>query len=216
MPDRDLGRMAVLAANGMSVCEVAINGETITATGTVGTDAASEQPRQHYVIAEAPDCQPVAEISLTVSNHHNAQGGMNGSVLLGKTRQIHKQYSRQRLVAAGLAGGYSLSRPPLRHALPAARRGQGKPLLRPVLPLLVRWPPVQPYGGLPDGRTGPLHAVALVYQSGPAALRHDHAPDAHVLPVPLSQALRKAAGKGVLAFRHPLHGIHPSHASQRL
>ena len=104
MPDKDMGRMAVLAAGGLSVCVVSINGETVAATGTVGSDAASEKPELHYVIAEAPDSRPVTEISLTVSNHHNVQGGMNGTVLLGTASQVQGHYSHPRLVAAALAG----------------------------------------------------------------------------------------------------------------
>ena len=104
LPDRDVGRMAVLAASPLSVCEVAINGRTVAATGAVGGDADSERPGRHYVIAEFPDTRPVAEITLTVSNHHNVQGGMNGSVILGTAGQVNGFYGYPRAVAAGLAG----------------------------------------------------------------------------------------------------------------
>jgi two-component system sensor histidine kinase ChiS len=104
MPDTDTGRMGVLAAGGLSVCEVVVNGKTVAATGEVGSDAESEHPERHYVIAESPDSGPISEISLTVSNHRNVQGGINGTVLLGTAQQIHGVYSHQRMVTAGLAG----------------------------------------------------------------------------------------------------------------
>lgn len=104
MPDTDTGRMGVLAAGGLSVCEVAVNGETVAASGRIGRNADSEGPERHYVIAGPPGSGPISEITLTVSNHHNVRGGMNGPVLLGTASQINGHYGHQRMVTAGLAG----------------------------------------------------------------------------------------------------------------
>jgi len=88
----------------MSVCEIWINGSRMAASGVVGSDAQTEEPRAHYVIAESPKPTRLMEIMLLVSNHHNVQDGLNGDVLLGSSQQIDEFYSTPRLLGASMAG----------------------------------------------------------------------------------------------------------------
>lgn len=104
MPDVHPDKMAILVAGGMSVCEIWINGTKMKSSGQLGTSAATEEPQGHYVIAECPEAWRLMEISLHISNHHNIQGGLNGDVILGSTRQINNFYSIPRLLGAYMAG----------------------------------------------------------------------------------------------------------------
>ncbi|WP_419784259.1 ATP-binding protein [Maridesulfovibrio sp.] len=104
MPEGIPERMAVLVAGGMSVCEIRINGETIESSGIVGISAGSEKPGRHYVIAECPNSAQLSRLTLLVSNYHNVQGGLNGDVLLGTSRQINDFYTIPRLLGACMAG----------------------------------------------------------------------------------------------------------------
>lgn len=104
MPDVVPDKMAVLVAGGMSVCEVWINGTKMESTGRFGTSPATEEPKDHYVIAECPDTWRIMEIVLRVSNYHNGQGGLNGDVLLGSANQVNNFYNTPRLLGACMAG----------------------------------------------------------------------------------------------------------------
>jgi two-component system sensor histidine kinase ChiS len=104
MPNAHSEKMAVLVAGGMSVCEIWINGTKMESSGQFGTEATTEEPNNHYVIAECPETWRVMEIALHISNYHNMQGGLNGDVLLGTAGQINSFYHTPRLVGVGMAG----------------------------------------------------------------------------------------------------------------
>ncbi len=107
MPDVLPEHMAVLVAGGMSVCEVRINGSKIESSGKLGTSAESEHPVRHYVIAECPQSERIIQLALLVSNHHNIQGGLNGNVLIGTSRQINNFYTIPRVLGGCMAGALS-------------------------------------------------------------------------------------------------------------
>jgi len=104
MPHAHPEKMAVLVAGGMSVCEIWINGTKMESSGQFGTNATTEEPKNHYVIAECPETWRVMEITLHVSNYHNVQGGLNGDVLLGTAGEINSFYHTPRLLGVGMAG----------------------------------------------------------------------------------------------------------------
>jgi len=104
MPDANPGKMAVLVAGGMSVSEVWINGTKMESSGRFGTSESTEEPRDHYVIAECPEAWRLMEITLRVSNYHNTQGGLNGDVLLGTAHQVNGFYNASQLLGACMAG----------------------------------------------------------------------------------------------------------------
>lgn len=96
--------VAVLVAGGLSVCEVWLNGSKLAASGVVGSDSQTEKPYAHYVVADCPDSRRFNDIMIRVSNHHNAQGGLNGDVLIGLSHQIVGFYNTPRFLGACMAG----------------------------------------------------------------------------------------------------------------
>jgi len=104
----DTGPKALYVAGVLSAFRVWADGRLIGANGMTGDDAASESPRTHIALPQFIPASAVTEIVIEVSNHTNAQGGLNTEVLLGAPEQISHMASMRWIIGA-LIGGALLS-----------------------------------------------------------------------------------------------------------
>lgn len=103
-PDSEPGRMALLISAPLSVCRVWVDGLLVGETGTPGEDVESERPVDHMVMPWFVPKGDVMEVALQVSNHHNLQGGLNISILLGTETQITRMVSMRWIMGALICG----------------------------------------------------------------------------------------------------------------
>ncbi len=97
-------RMALLISAPLSVCRVWVDGLLVGETGVPGEDAESERSVDHMVAPWFVPMGEVMEIVLQVSNHHNLQGGLNASILLGTETQITHLVATRWIVGAFACG----------------------------------------------------------------------------------------------------------------
>jgi two-component system, sensor histidine kinase ChiS len=103
-PVSDSDRMALLVSAPLSVCRVWVDGLLVGETGVPGEDADAERPLTHMVTPRFEPAGEVMEIVLQVSNHHNLQGGLNISILLGTETQITRMVTMQWIIGAFICG----------------------------------------------------------------------------------------------------------------
>lgn len=97
-------RMALLVSAPLSVCRVWVDGLLVGETGIPGEDADSERPVDHMVAPWFVPMEDVMEVVLQVSNHHNLQGGLNISTLLGTEAQITHLVTTRWIIGAFICG----------------------------------------------------------------------------------------------------------------
>lgn len=101
---QDLGRLSLLLTAPLSVCRIWVDGVLVGETGIPGESARSEQPLAHMAAPWFAPAGEVVEIVLHVSNHHNLQGGLNRSVLLGTQKQITHLVATRWIIGAFVSG----------------------------------------------------------------------------------------------------------------
>ncbi|MCJ8499739.1 7TM-DISM domain-containing protein [Desulfatitalea alkaliphila] len=103
-PDSDPDRMSLLVSAPLSACRIWVDGLLVDETGRPGEDAESEQPMAHMATPWFVPTGEVVEIVLQVSNHHNLQGGLNNSILLGTEAQIKHLIHTRWILGALICG----------------------------------------------------------------------------------------------------------------
>jgi len=99
------GRMSLLISAPLSACRVWVDGLLVGETGVPGEDTESERPLAHMVAPRFVPAGEILEIVLQVSNHHNLQGGLNKSILLGTETQITHLITTRWIIGAFVCGG---------------------------------------------------------------------------------------------------------------
>ncbi|HDQ41868.1 MAG TPA: hypothetical protein ENN39_12700 [Desulfonatronum sp.] len=97
-------RLALLVSAPLSVCRVWVDGLLVGETGTPGEDVDSERPKAHMIAPWFVPMGDVMEVVLQVSNHHNLQGGLNISTLLGTETQISHLVTTRWIIGAFICG----------------------------------------------------------------------------------------------------------------
>ncbi|MDR3640488.1 MAG: ATP-binding protein [Humidesulfovibrio sp.] len=101
-PDSD--PKALYLAGMLSVCQVWVDGRLAGSNGEIEEAAGLETPRKHLIMPAFAPNDAEAEIVLVVSNHINAQGGLNTPILLGTREQISRLASTRWITGAFIAG----------------------------------------------------------------------------------------------------------------
>lgn len=98
--------LSLLVTSPLSVCQIWADGALLAASGVPGGDALSERPGGLFVIADLPAAIPDGEtdILIRVTNHHNAEGGLPGNVILGTRAQLDRLMTVRRVAGAFMAG----------------------------------------------------------------------------------------------------------------
>ncbi len=98
------GHHALYLAGVLSVCQVWVDGRFAGSNGDIDAAAGSESPREHLILPDFVPTGPEVEIVLVVSNHANAQGGLNTPVFFGTHEQIGRMVSLRWVTGAFLSG----------------------------------------------------------------------------------------------------------------
>ncbi len=100
----DSPRLSLLVSGPLSVCRVWTGGRLLASTGQPGADKESEKPLRHIMTPSFSAAGQDMTLLLEVSNHHNMQGGLNSSILLGTESQINRILSFRQLSGAFIGG----------------------------------------------------------------------------------------------------------------
>ncbi len=97
-------RLSLYISSALSVCSVRADGVLLAASGQPGRDVASEHPVHHFVLADFAPSGKALDIVVHVSNHHNAQGGINAGLILGAQEQVRRMLGVRWISGAFMAG----------------------------------------------------------------------------------------------------------------
>ncbi len=96
--------LSLLVSGILSVCQVSVNRTLVASSGKPGTDLSQESPEDHILMPRFGVDGDSLEIVLSVSNHHNVQGGIKSSIFLGTGEQIQGMMDVRRFSGAFMAG----------------------------------------------------------------------------------------------------------------